>query len=271
LSNQEPVKIAPAEGKLGVLIPGMGSVGTTFMAGVEAARQGLGQPYGSLTQMATVRLGKRTDGRTPLIKDFVPLASLDDIVYGGWDIYEDSAYEAASKAGVLDQGLIDQVKDPLEATKPMKAVFDPAYVRNLSGPNIKGGANHMEKAEALMQDIKDFQASSGASRLIVLWCGSTEVFHRAADCHQSLDAFEKGMATNDPNIPPSQIYAYASLKSGVPFGNGAPNLTNEIPALVDLAKDMGVAHAGKDFKTGQTLMKTIIAPGLKARMLGVRG
>jgi myo-inositol-1-phosphate synthase len=271
LPTQEPVKIAPPEGKLGILIPGMGAVGTTFVAGVEAVRRGLGKPIGSLTQMATIRLGKRTEGRTPPIKDFVPLASLDDLVFGGWDIFEDDAHEAALKAGVLERALLEQLREPLAALKPMKAVYDPNYLHNLSGPNVKPDGSLMDKAEAVMQDIRDFRKRSGASRLVMIWCGSTEVYHKPAPVHQSLDAFEEGLRKNDPGIAPSQVYAYASLKAGVPFANGAPNLTNDVPALTDLARDRQVPHCGKDFKTGQTLMKTIIAPGLKARMIGVTG
>ena len=271
MAKRQGVKIKPARGKLGVLIPGMGAVGTTFMAGVEAVNRGLGKPFGSLTQMGTVRLGKRTDNRSPMIKEFVPLANLKDIVYGGWDIYPDNAYEAAVKAGVLERNLIDALKEPLSTARPMTAVYDPMYIRNISGPNVKTKGSKMDKAKALMQDIRDFKKSSGASRLVMLWCASTEAYHKQAACHQSLKAFEKGLAEDDVNISPSQMYAYAALKLGVPFGNGAPNLTNEIPALVELAKDRQVPHGGKDFKTGQTLMKTIISPGLKARMLGVRG
>jgi myo-inositol-1-phosphate synthase len=265
------VKIAPAEGKLGVLIPGMGAVATTFVAGVEAVRRGLGKPFGSLTQMATIRLGKRTEGRTPLIRDFVPLAGLDDLVFGGWDIFEDNAYEAALKAGVLERSLLDQLKEPLTALRPMKAVYDPNYLHNLRGPNIKQGGSLMDKAEAVMEDIRNFQRQSGAARLVMIWCGSTEVYHKPAPVHQSLAAFEDGLRRNDPGIAPSQVYAYAALKSGVPFANGAPNLTNDVPALAELARERQVPHCGKDFKTGQTLMKTIVAPGLKARMLGVTG
>ncbi len=271
MAKTQPVKIKAPRGKLGILIPGMGAVGTTFIAGVEAIRRGLGKPFGSLTQMATIRLGKRTDNRTPLIKDFVPLAKLEDIVFGGWDIFPDNAYESALKAGVLEKTLLDQLKKPLTAIKPMKAVFDPAYLHNISGPNIKKKGSKMDKAQALMDDIKQFKKKSGASRLVMLWCGSTEVYHKPAPCHQSLKAFEKGLREDDPNIAPSQIYAYAALKLGIPFGNGAPNLTNDVPALDELARDRGVPHAGKDFKTGQTLMKTIVSPGLKARMLGVTG
>jgi myo-inositol-1-phosphate synthase len=271
LPTQEPVKIAPAEGKLGVLIPGMGAVATTFVAGVEAVRRGLGKPFGSLTQMATIRLGKRTEGRTPLIREFVPLARLDDLVFGGWDIFEDNAYEAAVKAGVLERSLLDELKAPLAALRPMKAVYDPNYLHNLSGPNIKQGGSLMDKAEAVMEDIRTFQRQTGAGRLVMIWCGSTEVYHKPAPVHQSLAAFEDGLRRSDPDIAPSQVYAYAALKSGVPFANGAPNLTNDVPALAELARERQVPHCGKDFKTGQTLMKTIIAPGLKARMLGVTG
>jgi myo-inositol-1-phosphate synthase len=271
LPTQEPVKIAPAEGKLGVLIPGMGAVATTFVAGVEAVRRGLGKPFGSLTQMATIRLGKRTEGRTPLIREFVPLARLDDLVFGGWDIFEDNAYEAAVKAGVLERSLLDELKAPLAALRPMKAVYDPNYLHNLSGPNIKQGGSLMDKAEAVMEDIRTFQRQTGAARLVMIWCGSTEVYHKPAPVHQSLAAFEDGLRRSDPDIAPSQVYAYAALQSGVPFANGAPNLTNDVPALAELARERQVPHCGKDFKTGQTLMKTIIAPGLKARMLGVTG
>ena len=271
MAKTQPVKIKAPRGKLGVLIPGMGAVGTTFIAGVEAIRRGLGKPFGSLTQMATIRLGKRTENRTPLIKDFVPLAKLDDIVFGGWDIFPANAYESALQAGVLDKTLLDQLKKPLAAVKPMKAVFDPAYLHNISGPNIKKKGSKMDKAQALMDDIKQFKKKTGASRLVMLWCASTEVYHQPASCHQSLKAFEKGLREDDPNIAPSQIYAYAALKLGIPFGNGAPNLTNDVPALDELARNRGVPHAGKDFKTGQTLMKTIVSPGLKARMLGVTG
>jgi myo-inositol-1-phosphate synthase len=271
LASKETVKIAPADGKLGVLIPGIGAVTTTFIAGVEAVKRGLGQPVGSLTQLSTIRLGKRTDARSPYIRDFVPLAGLDQLVFGGWDIYEDSAYKAATNAQVLDQRLLDQVREPLESIKPMKAVFDQEYVRRINGPNVKTQGSLMDKAEALMQDIKDFKANSGASRLVMIWCGSTEVFHRPSAVHQTLAAFEEGLRKNDPEIAPSQVYAYAALKSGVPFANGAPNLTTDMPALLGMARDRNVPICGKDFKTGQTFMKTLIAPGLKARMLGVHG
>ena len=271
MPTKDNVRIAPAAGKLGVLVPGIGAVGTTFMAGVEAVRQGLGQPIGSLTQLATIRLGKRTDGRSPMIKDFVPLAGLSDLVFGGWDIFEDTAYEAAVHAKVLEPSLLEKVKVPLSAIQPMKAVFDQNYVKRITGPNVKQAANNMDKAEMLMDDIRQFKEQSGADRLVMVWCASTEVFHKSAAAHQTLNDFECALRKNDPDIAPSQIYAYAALKSGVPFANGAPNLTTDVPALLDLARDRQVPICGKDFKTGQTFMKTLIAPGLKARMLGISG
>ncbi len=271
MPKSDNVRVAPPDGKLGVLIPGIGAVTSTFIAGVEAVKAGIAQPIGSLTQMATIRLGKRTEGRTPRIKDFVPLADLDDLVIGGWDIFEDSAYEAARKAGVLDPSLLDQVRQPLSAIAPMKAVFDHDYVKRLDGPNVKQAATKMEKAEMLAADIEGFRKENSCARMIMIWCASTEVFHKPSAVHQTLASFERGLQNNDPEIAPSQIYAYAALKCGVPFANGAPNLTADIPALLDLARDRQIPICGKDFKTGQTLMKTIVAPGLKARMLGLRG
>ena len=270
-SIKDIVKIAPADGKLGVLIPGIGAVSTTFIAGVEAIKKGLAQPVGSLTQMGTVRLGKRTDNRTPAIKDFVPLAPIDKLVFGGWDIYEDNAYEAAVNAKVLEPHLLQSVKSKLSAIKPMTAVFDQEYVKRITGPNVKTKGSKMVKAEALMDDIKQFSIKNKTKRNVMIWCGSTEVFHRPAECHQSLAAFEKGLTKNDPEISPSQIYAYAALKSGVPYANGAPNLTTDTPALLELARDRQLPVCGKDFKTGQTFMKTLLAPGFKARMLGMNG
>jgi len=271
VSSRETPQIAPAGGKLGILIPGIGAVSTTFMAGVEAVKRGLAEPIGSLTQLATVRLGKRTEGRTPKIKDFVPLASLDDLVFGGWDIYEDSAFEAATNAKVLEPSLLEKVRAPLEAIQPMKAVFDREYVRRIHGPNVKQGGSKMDQAQMLMEDIDNFQKTSGASRLVMIWCGSTEVFHRPGAVHQTLKDFECGLQKNDPDIAPSQIYAYAALKMGVPFANGAPNLTTDAPALLELSKERELPICGKDFKTGQTFMKTLLAPGFKARMLGMSG
>jgi myo-inositol-1-phosphate synthase len=271
LSAKDNVRIAPAEGKLGILIPGIGAVSTTFIAGVEAIKRGMGLPVGSLTQLATIRLGKRTDGRSPKIKDFVPLAGLDDLVFGGWDIYEDTAYEAAVNAKVLEPALLSQLKEPLSAIRPMKAVFDPEYIRRINGPNVKTKGSKMDKAQELITDIAEFRKSSRASRLVMIWCGSTEVFHRPAAVHQTLASFEEGLCKNDPAIAPSQVYAYAALMSNVPFANGAPNLTADVPALLDLARDRNVPICGKDFKTGQTFLKTLLAPGLKARMLGING
>jgi myo-inositol-1-phosphate synthase len=265
------VTIAPAHGKLGVLIPGVGAVTTTFIAGVEAVKRGIGQPFGSLTQMAAIRLGKRTEDRSPLIREFVPLAGLEDLVVGGWDIFEDNAYQAALNAQVLEKTLLDQVREPLEAIQPMKGVFYPEYVKRLHGTYVKDGSSKMAQAEMLVDDIRNFKASTGAARMVMIWCGSTEVYHESAEVHSSLKKFEAGLAKSDPAIAPSQIYAYAALKSGVPFGNGAPNLTTDVPALLEMARERQVPICGKDFKTGQTMMKTMIAPGLKARMLGIRG
>ncbi|MGA8025996.1 MAG: inositol-3-phosphate synthase [Bryobacteraceae bacterium] len=271
MSKQGNVTIAPADGRLGILIPGMGAVTSTFIAGVEAIKQGLGEPIGSLTQLGTIRLGKRTEGRTPRIKDFVPLPALECLSFGTWDIFEDNAYEAAARAKVLEGPLLQQLKEPLTAIRPMKAVFDSEYVKRISGPNVKSGSSKMDLAEALMDDIREFKQRNGCSRLVMIWCGSTEVFHRPAAVHQTIAAFEEGLRTNDPDIAPSQIYAYAALKLRVPFANGAPNLTTDVPAMLDLARDNEVPICGKDFKTGQTYMKTLLAPGFKARMLGVRG
>lgn len=267
---KDTVRIAPADGKLGVLIPGIGAVSTTFMGGVEAIKSGLGKPIGSLTQLATIRLGKRTDARTPYIRDFVPLAGLNDLVFGGWDIYDDNAYEAACNARVLEPTLLEKIKEPLSAVKPMKAVFDHEYVRLIDGPNVKKGSK-MEKAEMLIDDIRQFQETNGVSRTVMIWCGSTEVFHKPSAVHQTLKDFECGLQKNDPDIAPSQIYAYAALKSGVPYANGAPNLTTDMPAMLELARERNIPICGKDFKTGQTFMKTLIAPGFKARMLGLSG
>jgi myo-inositol-1-phosphate synthase len=263
--------IAPAEGKLGVLLVGLGAVSTTFIAGVEATRRGLNKPIGSLTQLNTIRLGKRTENRTPLIKDFVPLADLDDIVFGAWDPIPDDAYKSAKVCGVLRPHDIDPLEDFLSDIQPMKAVFDPHYVKKLDGPNVKTGANKRDLADQLRKDIRDFKESRGCDRLVMVWAASTEIFLRPQPVHGTLEAFEQAMLDNDPNIAPSMLYAWAAIMENVPFANGAPNLTCDIPALLDLASERGVAIGGKDFKTGQTLMKTILAPGLKARMLGLNG
>ena len=263
--------IQPVDGKLGVMIAGMGAVATTFVAGVEAVRRGLAQPIGSLTQMGTIRLGKRTDARCPKIRDFLPLADLNDLVFTGWDIFTDDMYAAASKAGVLDRELLERMQPFLESIKPLPAVFNRNYVRKLDGPNVKEGKNKMRLAEQLGADIREFKRSSGASRFVMIWCGSTEIFLQPREVHQSLKAFESALEANDENISPSMIYAYAALSEGVPFANGAPNLTTDIPAMYELSRRNEAPICGKDFKTGQTLVKTILAPGFKARMLGLRG
>ncbi len=268
---EKGVDIAPAEGKLGVLLVGLGAVSTTLVAGVEAVKRGLSEPIGSLTQMGAIRLGKRTDNRVPKIKDFVPLADLNDIVFGAWDIFHDNAFEAAMNAGVLDKDLLNQVSEQLSSLKPMAAVFEQNYVKRLHGENVKTGKNKMELAEQLIEDIAKFKSDNGCSRLVMVWAASTEIFLEASEVHQSIEGFEKGLYDNDAKIAPSMIYAYAAIKSGVPFANGAPNLTADIPALLKLAEDRRVPLCGKDFKTGQTLMKTILAPGLKARMIGLHG
>jgi myo-inositol-1-phosphate synthase len=266
-----PVDIRPAHGRLGVLLPGLGAVATTFIAGVESVRRGLAAPVGSVTQLQTIRLGKRTEERSPRIRDFVPLASLDQLVFGAWDPIPDDALESARVARVLEDRDIEPVADFLRGIRPMPAVFDAEYVKRLDGPNVKRGATKLELGEQLREDIRRFKDENGCDRLVMIWCGSTEVFLERGAAHQDLDAFERAMDANDPTIAPSMIYAWAALKEGVPYANGAPNLSVDFPALHELAANNGVPVAGKDFKTGQTLIKTIIAPGLKARMLGLRG
>jgi myo-inositol-1-phosphate synthase len=269
--TEKGVGIQPAEGKLGVLLVGLGAVSTTFVAGVEAIKRGLATPVGSLTQMGTIRLGKRTEKRSPKINEFVSLASLDDIVFGAWDIFPDNAFDAAMKSGVLEKQLLDQVSEQLASLRPMPAVFEQNYVKRLHGDNVKSGKNKMELAEQLIDDIARFKIEKGCERLVMVWAASTEIYLEESAVHSSLEAFEKGLYDSDPAIAPSMIYAYAALRSGVPFANGAPNLTVDIPAMTELAGKMRVPICGKDFKTGQTLIKTIIAPGLKARMLGLDG
>ena len=268
---KNPVEIAPAQGKLGVLLVGLGAVSTTFIAGVLAIRRGLAAPIGSLTQMGAIRLGKRTEGRSPRIRDFVPLASLDDLVFGAWDIFEENCYEAARTAGVLERPALEQIRPELEAIRPWPAVFDQRYVKRLEGRNVKQAANKRELAEQVRADIRRFKESHHLARLVMIWCGSTEVFMTESAVHASLPLFEQALQSSDPLIPSSMIYAYAALKEGIPFGNAAPNLTVDIPALLDLASQTRTAVAGKDLKTGQTLIKTIVAPGLKARLIGVSG
>jgi myo-inositol-1-phosphate synthase len=268
---KNPQKIDGATGKLGILLVGLGAVSTTTIAGVIAVRRGLAPPIGSLTQMGTVRLGKRTEGRSPLIKDFVPLSSLDDVVFGAWDIFEDNSYEAAKTAGVLEADLLEKIRPELEAIKPMPAVFDRRYVKRLDGPNVKKGKNKKELAEQLREDMRRFKQHHNCERLVMVWCGSTEVFLTESPAHASVAALEKGLESNDDSIPSSMVYAYAAIKEGIPYANAAPNLSADIPALIELAASTGSPMAGKDLKTGQTLIKTIIAPGLKARLLGVEG
>jgi myo-inositol-1-phosphate synthase len=267
----QSIDIKPAGGKVGVLLPGMGAVATTFIAGVEAIRRGIAKPIGSLTQMGTIRLGKSTEDRSPMIKDFVPLANLDELEFAGWDIYHDNCYEAAIKAGVLDKTLLDRVRDYLESITPMSAVFDQKYVKKLEGDNVKRGANWWELAEQLKADIKRFKEEKNLDRMVMVWCGSTEIYMEQKPVHESVKSFEEGMKNNDPDISPSMVYAYAAISMGIPYANGAPNLSADIPALNELAREMRTPICGKDFKTGQTLMKTILAPGFKARLLGLNG
>jgi len=262
-------KIEPATGKLGVMVVGMGAVATTMIAGVEAVRRGLAKPIGSLTQMGTIRLGKRTDNHSPLIKDFVPLADLNDIVFTGWDIFEDNVYEAAAHAAVLDKETLAKLQPYLETVKPMPAVFDQYYVKRLNGTYVKQGRNKRDLADQVIADIRAFKKT--VDRVVMIWCGSTEIFMEPSAVHQSLAAFEAGLDNDDIGIAPSQIYAYGALSEGVPFANGAPNLTVDAPALIELSKRNSAPICGKDFKTGQTFMKTVLAPAFKARMIGVSG
>jgi len=271
MAVKKGAEIAPAKGKLGVLLVGLGAVSTTFIAGVEAIKKGLAEPIGSLTQMGTIRLGRRTDNRVPAIKDFVPLAKLEDLVFGAWDIFPDSAFEAATHAGVLEKELLGKLRKPLQKIKPMKAVFDQNYVKRLTGTNVKKGKNKLQLARQLIDEIADFKKKNKCDRLVMIWAASTEIFMKPHAVHRNLKSFEQAMRDNHKAIPPSMIYAYAALKSGIPFANGAPNLTVDVQALRDLANQHGSPVCGKDFKTGQTLMKTILAPGLKSRMLGLDG
>jgi myo-inositol-1-phosphate synthase len=265
------INLKEANGRLGILTPGMGAVATTFIAGVFAVQKKLAMPVGSLTQLGKIRIGKRTEQKNPKIKDFVPLQSLNDVVFGGWDIFEDNVYEAALKAAVIDKNMLDQVRTELEAIKPMKAVFDKKYVKNLEGTHVKTEKTKWDLAEALIKDIKEFKEKNKCSRLVMVWCGSTEIYIEEKEIHKTIEKFEEGLKSNHPDIAPSMIYAYAAIKCGVPYANGAPNLSCDVPALVEMAKLNNVPVAGKDFKTGQTLMKTILAPGLSARALGIKG
>jgi len=268
---KKPAIIPPPDGKLGILLPGLGAVATTFVAGCFLARKGIAKPVGSLTQLGTIRLGKRIENRTPFLKDFLPLASLDQLVFGGWDIFPDNAYESATNAEVLRKHHVDAVREDLESVKAMPGVFYPEYVKRLNGTHIKQGKSKADMVEQLRQDIRDFKRDNGCSRLVAVWCASTEVYIQPGPVHQTVEAFEQGLLNNDPAISNSMIYAWACIKEQVPFANGAPNLTVDFPAVQQLALDHNVGIAGKDFKTGQTLIKTILAPGLKARMIGLNG
>ena len=266
-----PTDIQRASGKLGILMPGLGAVSTTFIAGTIAIRKGISEPIGSLTQMGSLRLGKRNENREVNINDFVPLASLDDLVFGGWDIFEDNCYEAAVKAGVIDVSLLDQIKSELSSIKPMKAVFDKRFVKKLDGEYVKSAKGHRERIEALRQDIRDFRKENDVDRVVMIWCGSTEVYQKPDNVYDSLDLFEKALDSNNQSVAPSVLYAYAAMMEGVPYANGAPNLSVDFNAMYSLASEKQVPIAGKDFKTGQTLMKTILAPGFKARRIGIDG
>ena len=271
MSEAKRRDVEPAEGKLGVLLVGLGAVATTYIAGVENVRRGLGTPVGSLAELSTIRLGKRTEQRYPKIRDFVPLAGLDDLVFGAWDPIPDDAYDSCKVAGVLGSSHTEPIADFLKSIEPMTAVFDQHYVKRLEGSNVKSGKTKRDLAEALREDIRDFKEKNGCSRLVMVWCASTEVFIAPGPAHASIKAFEKAMDENDPAIAPSMLYAWASLMENVPFANGAPNLSVDTPALLQLAMDRSVPVGGKDFKTGQTLMKTVISPMLKARMIGLSG
>ncbi len=268
---EKGLKIEEPEGKLGILLPGLGAVSTTFIAGVNMVKKGLKKPFGSLTQMGTIRLGKRNENRVPKIKDFIKLANINDLVFGGWDIFSDNCYQSALKSGVLKKEDLETVKEELEVIKPWKAVFDKTYVKKLDGTNVKKAKTKFDLALMLMDDISKFKEDNNIKRMVMIWCASTEIFMAPHPVHNDIESFEKGLKENAYEIPSSMIYAYAAIKSGIPFANGAPNLTVDIPALIELAKEKGVPIGGKDFKTGQTLMKTIIAPGLKARLIGLNG
>jgi myo-inositol-1-phosphate synthase len=268
---KNPQNIEKADGKLGLMLVGLGAVSTTTIAGTIAVRRGLAKPIGSLTQMGTIRLGKRTENNSPRIKDFVPLTSLDDVVFGGWDIFEDNCYEAAKTAGVLDTELLEKIRPELEAIRPWPAVFDRRYVKRLDGPNVKKGRNKKDLADQVRADIQKFKKDNGLSRLVMVWCGSTEVYLTESAVHATIESFEKGLEASDDAIPSSMIYAYAAIKEGIPYANAAPNLSADVPALIQLAAQTGSPVCGKDLKTGQTLIKTIIAPGLKSRLIGVEG
>ncbi len=265
------IKVEKPKGKLGILMPGMGAVATTTIAGVIAINKGLSPAIGSLSQIGRIRIGKRTENHQPFIKDVIALQPLNKVVFGGWDVFEDNVYESAVHAKVLEESLLKKLKPQLEQIKPMKAVFDNEYVKRLDGKHVKKGKTKMELAKAVMKDIEAFKKENDCDRLVMIWCGSTEIYIQESEVHQTLASLEKGLEENHKDIPPSMIYAYAAIKMGIPYANGAPNLSCDVPAMVELAKKTGAPIAGKDFKTGQTLMKTIIAPGLKSRAIGIEG
>lgn len=268
---KQPNSIAKHKGKLGILLPGLGAVATTFVAGCMLVRKGLAKPIGSLTQMGTIRLGKRTENRAPLLKEFLDLAPLSDLVFGGWDIFPDNAFETAAHAEVLERKHLDLIADELKAVVPMKGAFFPEYVKRLHGTHVKDAKNKAELVEQLRQDIRNFIQENGCDRAVAVWCGSTEIYQAASEVHATIESFEQGLRESHPNISPSQLYAWACILEGVPYANGAPNLSVDFPAIQELARKHNIPIAGKDFKTGQTLMKTILAPGLKARLLGMHG
>ncbi len=268
---EKGANVKPSNGKLGILIPGLGAVATTFIAGVEAVKRGMGEPIGSLTQLAHIRLGKRTDNHVEKLTDFLPFANLSDFVYGAWDPIPDDAYQSAIKAGVLERALIEQLRPMLEAIRPWTAVFDQKYVKKLEGTHVKKSKSKMELMEEIKKDILKFKKDNKLDRMVMIWCGSTEAYQERLPVHDTLEAFRKGMERNDDAITPSMLYAYAAIDCGVPFANGAPNLTVDIPAMIQWAKERNVPICGKDFKSGQTFLKTVIAPALKARMLGLDG
>ena len=268
-ASPQAADITPATGKLGIMIPGMGAVATTLIAGVEAIRRGLAKPIGSMTQMGTIRLGKRTEDRTPLVKEFLPIAQLEDLVFTGWDIFGGNLYDAAKHAQVLDRETLEEIRPFLESIEPMPGVFDQHYVKRLNGTVVKKGKNKCDLANQIRNDIAEFKTRT--DRQVMIWCGSTEIFLERGPVHQTLAAFEKGLVDDDPGITPSMLYAWAALKEGIPFANGAPNLTVDIPALQELSKQMNAPICGKDFKTGQTFIKTVLAPAFKTRYLGLAG
>jgi myo-inositol-1-phosphate synthase len=259
--------VSPATGKLAVLMPGLGAVATTFIAGVDAILNGRTAPIGSYALMGHLPEGDQLT----LVRDAVPLVGLENMVFGGWDIYEGTAYDTARQSAVLSKEDLEAARGALESVRPMKAVFDVEYVRNIDGPNVKKDGTKWDFAESLVQDIKNFMATNGCERAVGVWCASTERYIEVGPVHRTIEAFEAGLKENHPDIAPSMIYAYAFIKAGVPLANGAPNLALDLPCIVDYAKKEGVAIAGKDFKTGQTLMKTMISPGIAARMIGVHG